>query len=404
MKPLRILHTDFHRGWGGQAARVLMVSRELVGRGHAVTIAAPAGELTRRAREAARALPGLEVEDGFRFRPPARLLSFAADGRRLRALMRRGRFDVVDVHGSQDTWVAAAVRAVTGRPECLVMTRHNTKRVRTGPFNRLLYGRLVDHLIIVDESVRRQYESFLARGLLDPTRISVVPSAYRADLFHGGVDGGRVREELGLPGGAIVAGVAGRLVPDKGHVFLMRAAAALRPRLPGLVLVFAGAGPAERELKEGARALGLQESVRFLGFRSDIAEVQAAFDVAVLPSVGCDASSAAVKEAMALGRPVIASDIGGARGIIEDGLTGIVVPPGDAGALAAALARLVEHPDRARAMAREAGRRVSERYSVARLADQTLEAYAAALEGRAGLCGPATRDVGARGVGAGRTA
>lgn len=104
MKPLRILHTDFHRGWGGQAARVLMLSRELVRRGHHVTIAAPEGELTRRA---AASDAGIAVDDTFRFRPPARALSFLADVRRMRSLLRNGRFDIVDVHGSQDAWVTA---------------------------------------------------------------------------------------------------------------------------------------------------------------------------------------------------------------------------------------------------------------------------------------------------------
>jgi len=260
-----------------------------------------------------------------------------------------------------------------------VLTRHNTKRVRTGRPNRMLYGRLVDHLIIVDESVRPLYGRFIQDGTLDPARISVIPSAYRADLFHEGVDGGRVRRELGLPDDALVVGVAGRLVLDKGHTYLLRAAAALRSSMPALALLFAGAGPNEEALRRETRELGLDGVVRFLGFRADIAEVEAAFDVAVLPSVGCDASSASLKEAMALGVPVISSDIGGARGIIEDGVTGFIVPPGDPAALAGALRRVLADRDAARAMARRAREEVERRYSVKRLCDQTLQAYATAV-------------------------
>lgn len=379
MKSLRILHTDFHRGWGGQAARVLMLSRELARRGHAVTIAAPAGELTRRAAEAAGTAPGLSVDDRFSFRPPARVVSFLRDVGRLKDLIRKERFDVVDVHGSQDTWTAAVVRATSGLPRCLVMTRHNTKRVRTSRPNRYLYGRLIDHLILVDESVRSGYATFLADGTLKASRISVIPSAYRADLFYRGVDGSRARRELGIPGDAVVAGVAGRLVIDKGHTYLLQAAARLKPEIPSLTLLFAGLGPNEGALREEAGRLGLSGSVRFLGFRDDIAGVQAALDVAVLPSVGCDASSASLKEAMALGVPVLASDIGGARSIIEDGVTGTIVPPGSAEALATALRALVADPARARRMAETAAERVRMRYSVERLADETLAAYAIAL-------------------------
>jgi len=385
MKPLKILHTDFHTGWGGQASRVLMLSIELARRGHRVAIAAPEGELTARTLDAARELKGLAVECGFVFRAPSHAVSFISDGRKMSSLLKREEFDLVDVHGSQDTWVTAMVRAASGRPRCLVMTRHNTKRVRTGPANRLLYGRLIDHLIIVDESVRLGYSTFLHDGLLDPSRISVVPSAYRADLFHENVDGHRVRNELAIPGGAVVIGVAGRLAADKGHTHLLRAAVALAPRTPRTIFVFAGVGPQEARLKEEARALGLAEMVRFLGFRPDIAEVQAAFDIAVLPSVGCDASSASIKEAMALGRPVIATDIGGARGIIDDGVTGLVVRPGDPDDLAAALQNLIEHPEKGRSMADRARRQVASRYSVGGLADGTLAAYAHAMERRAGL-------------------
>ena len=386
MKPLNILHTDFHTGWGGQAARVLMLSKELTRRGHLVTIAAPPGELTRRSREAAARdeYRGLTVVDEFAFKAPSHAMSFLADWRRMKQLLIRGDFDVVDVHGSQDTWVTAMVRAATGLPRCLVMTRHNTKRVRTGRLNRYLYGRLIDHLIIVDESVRSQYKTFIADGTLPPARISVVPSAYRADLFHAGVKGDKVREELAIPPGASVVGVAGRLVLDKGHIHLLAAAASLRKEHPDLVLVFAGAGPNEAQLRRQTEQLGLTGSVRFLGFRNDIAEVEAAFDVAVLPSVGCDASSASIKEAMALGVPVIASDIGGARNIIDDGVTGIVVPPGRPEELAAALRKVLADPVSARAMAERASRQLALRFSLARLTEQTLAAYETAMRARGG--------------------
>lgn len=379
MKPLRILHTDFHRGWGGQAARVLMLSGELVRRGHSVTIAAPSGELTRRT---AASNAGIAVDDSFHFHPPARALSFLGDVRRMRSLLRRGRFDIVDVHGSQDTWVTAVARLLPGVPEGrLVLTRHNTKRVRTNAANRALYRRAVDHLILVDESVRKQYAEFLSDRTINPARISVIPSAYRANLFHEGVDGAPVRQSLGLGEQDTLIGVAGRLVRDKGHTYLFQAVERLRAQYPRIALALAGAGPLEAELKEEARARGLAHVAHFLGFRSDIAAVEAAFDIAVLPSVGCDASSAAIKESMALGIPMVASDIGGARSIIRDGETGLVVPAGDAAALEKALRALMADPARARAMAERARQEVSTRYSIDRLADATLAAYERALAG-----------------------
>jgi glycosyltransferase involved in cell wall biosynthesis len=228
--------------------------------------------------------------------------------------------------------------------------------------------------------VRGRYAAFLERGTIDPSRISVIPSAYRADLFHEDVDGAGIRRELDLPPGARVAGVAGRLVLDKGHIHLLRAAAVLASEMPDLHLVFAGQGPNEEALRAQARELGLHDRVRFLGFRTDIAEVEAGFDVAVLPSVGCDASSASIKEAMALGVPVIASDIGGARNIIDDGVTGLVVEPGNSEALAAALRAIFDDPRSARSRAERAVAEVRRRFSVDRLAVETLEGYTSALQ------------------------
>ena len=379
MNPLRILHTDFHRGWGGQAARVLMLSQELVHRGHRVTIAAPRGELTRRAAGSG---ADIAIVDSFRFHPPARAFSFLNDVRRMRSLLRRERFDIVDVHGSQDTWVTAMARAIAGGPpRRLVLTRHNTKHVRTNAANRALYGRFVDHLILVDESVRAQYAEFLNDGTIDPSRISVIPSAYRADLFHAGVDGQPVRKALGVAPGDTLIGVAGRLVRDKGHTHLFQAVERLRADNPRIALVLAGTGPLEADLKEEARARGLTPITHFLGFRSDIADVAAAFDIAVLPSVGCDASSAAIKESMALGIPIVATDIGGARGMIRNGETGFVVPPGDAGALEKALRVLIADPARARGLAESARLEVVARYSIGQLAESTLLAYETALAG-----------------------
>jgi glycosyltransferase involved in cell wall biosynthesis len=389
---MNVLHTDFHRGWGGQAARVLMVCRELQRMGHRMTIAAPPGELTRRARAA-----GVPVDDGFSFRPPAELWRFAADARRLARLLRETDADILHVHGSQDTWVGAAVRAVAGRPPVLVATRHNTKPVRFNAANRYLYGRAVDHLILVSDSVRGSFLRFLEAGLLTEDRITVVHSAYRVEIFHDGADPEPVRAELGLAGRGPVLGVLARLVPDKGHVHLFEALPKIRERHPGAVLLVAGRGPHEAALREEAARRGIGDAVVFLGFRDDAAAITALLDVAVLPSVGCDASSASIKEAMALGRPVVATDVGGAREILEDGVTGIVVPPADAGALASAILGLLADRDRARAMGERAREAVRARFGPALLAAGELAVYERLLRARA----PAAARAAAPAAGAG---
>ncbi|HXI02957.1 MAG TPA: glycosyltransferase family 4 protein, partial [Candidatus Saccharimonadales bacterium] len=249
---MKVLHTDFHRGWGGQAARVLMLCRQIAEGGHEAEIAAPPGELARRAREA-----GIPVDDRYAFRPPAELISFAGDVRRLARRLREGGFDILHTHGSQDTWVGAATRALTGRPAVFMATRHNTKRVRYNAANRYLYGRALDHLVLAAGGVRDRFRPFLDAGLLDDERMTVIHSAYRPELFDVAADPEPLRRELELVDRRPLIGVIARLARDKGHIFLFRAMAEILAAHPGALLLVAGLGPAEKELRDQAEALGL---------------------------------------------------------------------------------------------------------------------------------------------------
>lgn len=373
---MKILQTNFHQGWGGQPSRILMLSRVLAGRGHQVTLAVPRGSmLAARAREA-----GLEVFDAVEFRKPKFLLHAARDVTVLAGHLRDQHYDLIDAHGSQDVWSSAVARRLAGRTAPLVFTRHNTKRVRDHVFNRRLYAREVDHLIAVSRSVLERYQAFFRKGVLTPERVSVVPSAYRPDRFHPGVSGVRVRAELGLGADVPVVGVVARLVEDKGHDDLLAAAPTILKTRPETRFLLVGTGSRERDLKDLAASLGLEGTVRFLGFRDDVPEITAALNVSVLPSIDCDASSAVLKEALACGVPAVATEIGGAAEILQDGRTGLIVPPHDPARLAGAILSLLENPERAREMGRRGSRDVAERFSPERLGDETLEVYKSVLE------------------------
>jgi glycosyltransferase involved in cell wall biosynthesis len=374
--PLRILQTNFHRGWGGQPSRILMMSRVLAERGHKVTLAVPRGSmLAVRGREA-----GLEVFDAVEFRKPKFLLHAARDVAVLAGHLRDRRYDLIDAHGSQDVWTCVAARRLSGRTAPLVFTRHNTKRVRSHALNGWLYGRQVDHLIAVSQSVLERYEPLFKKGHLTPERVSVVPSAYRPDRFHPGISGARVRRELGVGPEVPLIGVVGRLVADKGQDDLLRAAPLILKSKPEARLLLVGIGSRESYLKDLAASLDLDRAVRFLGFRDDVPEITAALNVSVLPSIDCDASSAVLKEALACGVPAVATSIGGAAEILEDGRTGLIVPPRNPERLALAILSLLDDPERARDMGRRGSRDVAERFSPERLGGETLEVYNRVVE------------------------
>jgi glycosyltransferase involved in cell wall biosynthesis len=153
-----------------------------------------------------------------------------------------------------------------------------------------------------------------------------------------------LREEYGMPSGARLVGVVARLEPEKGHATLLEAWPAVLRACPDAYLLVVGEGSRCDELRAQASDLGIADRVVFTGRREDVPAITAALDVAVLPSYR-EAQGLSVLEAMALSRPVVASDVGGIPEMIEDGVTGLLVPPRDPSALAAAIVRLLDdHP------------------------------------------------------------
>lgn len=172
--------------------------------------------------------------------------------------------------------------------------------------------------------------------------------------------------------------VVGRLVPIKGHETLLRAVAASRRELPGLEVEIAGSGPLDAELRARARALSLDGVVRFLGHVPGAGAVLERALVVAVPSHGEGFGMVAL-EAMERGRAVVASAVGGLPEIVAPGETGLLVSPGDADALAAALVELVGNADRARAFGAAGRRRALAVFSQERCTERTDALYRAAL-------------------------
>jgi glycosyltransferase involved in cell wall biosynthesis len=178
----------------------------------------------------------------------------------------------------------------------------------------------------------------------------------------------------------------GRLIPIKGHIVLLRALAEARLRVPGLRLDIAGRGPLEPALRALAKELELEEAVRFLGHVTPIQQAIEDTAVVVVPSLGEGFGMVAL-EAMERARPVIAAEIGGLGELVEDGVTGLLVPPGDAAALADALVRLAGDLPGAAALGEAGRRRALDHFLQERCTDRTELLYRAQLQARFGRNG-----------------
>ncbi len=253
---------------------------------------------------------------------------------RLRRLIHQQRIDLVHMHSP----VAAAVgRLVLPRRVRIVYTEHNVwarYHPATRWANRLTFRRNA-HVFAVSREV---HSSIRVRRLTPPIETlhhGLDPEAFYARELPDGV-----REELGVSPAAPLIGSVGNFKPSKGQGHLLRAAALVRRTHPDARFVMVGIGPLLERARSEARSLGLDGGVIFTGFREDAPRIASAYDIYVQPSEA-EGLPIALLEAMALSRPVVATRVGGTPEVIEDGLNGLLVPPRDPEALAAAILRLL---------------------------------------------------------------
>jgi glycosyltransferase involved in cell wall biosynthesis len=171
----------------------------------------------------------------------------------------------------------------------------------------------------------------------------------------------QARERLGVAGKTTL-GVVGRLEEQKGHVHLLAALPTLKREIPNLVVLLVGDGRRGEDLRRQAKDLGLEEMVRFLGTRRDLPEIFRALDFFVQPSLW-EGLPLALLKAMGAGLPVVATRVSGCREAVADGVNGLLVPPGDPEALAAAILELHRRPEEARRLGDAARRTVAAHYS-----------------------------------------
>lgn len=286
---------------------------------------------------------------------------------RLARILRREGIRVVCTEGSGDKMFWGRLAGWLCRVDGLVSVLHKTRSADGRPVveraNRWLTP-ITDVYLAV---ARAQAEYLVTEEGLPRAKIQVLYNGVDLEAFGGG-EREAARAALGLaPERPVVLHVAA-FRPEKRHDLLLAAAAQVCRELPEALFLLAGDGPTRPEVAARVRSLGLEEVVRLLGPRQDIARLQTAADVAVLCSDAVvETFPLSVLEAMASRRPVVATDVGGLREQVVPGETGWLVPEGDAGALAAALLRLLRDPELARRMGAAGRRLVAERFSLERM-------------------------------------
>ena len=266
--------------------------------------------------------------------------------------------DVMHSHEFATNVYACALSRMTGIP--LVATVHGKNYYGDKLRRRVAYRYVARHstMVAVSNDLRR----FMTE------RVGIPPDDIR--VVHNGIDLGRykaqhrcnaVREELRLGDDQRVIGTVGNLFAVKGHSYLLQACQIVRRVFPDFVLLVAGEGDQLDNLRREAADLGIAGNIRFLGFRDDVPTLLQAMEVFVLPSLS-EGLPLCVLEALALEKPVVATNVGGVAEIVDEGVTGYLVPPKDPKALAERTLLLLGNPRIAASMGQAGRRKVEEAF------------------------------------------
>ncbi len=365
--------------WGGGGEVVLAITERLIKHGCSVWVLCLSEFAAQRFREVGANI----MTSRFWRRSISPLFDLLAFWELFR-LCQRKKFDIVNTHTSKGGFLGRIAARLAGVPLVIYTAHGYIFNEVDSRLTAIIYTCLekfaayfCDLVISVNEEERL---IAIEKKVVSPDKIVTVLNGINVSKFENAVPTELLRRELDPSGEAILIGTTGRLASQKGYVYLIKAMPLIIERYPKARALFVGEGPLEGELKSLAGELGIADKCRFLGFRKDIPELLACFDIFVLPSLW-EGLSITILEAMAAGKPVVTTNIKGNREAIDNGVNGLLVNPADSLALADTVINLIRNKEHARNIGLMANRKVRESFSEERMIERTLDLYGIAYSG-----------------------
>ena len=355
---MKILHVETGRHLYGGPQQVIYLLKALGERGHDNILVCPPGSGIDGAARSA----GVRVQNLFCAGDLD--LPFAY---RLSQFLGETKPDIVHCHSRRGADILGGLAASYADIPAVVSRRVDNTEIRLVAAFRY---RPFKKIIAISEAIA---EVLRDRGV-ENERLTVIRSAVDTAPFDHEPDRQAFHAEFGLSEGDFVIVAAGQLIPRKGHRYLLQAVADIRDRYPQLRLIIFGDGYLNNQLRAQAASLGLGDVVQFAGFREDLDEYLACFDLFAHPALAEGLGVAALK-ASAARLPVVGCSAGGLVEAVVDGATGILVPPEDADALVSAIARLVDDDELRSTMGRAGRERMQKAFSIATMTDRHVELY-----------------------------
>ncbi|MBI4654798.1 MAG: glycosyltransferase family 4 protein [Nitrospirae bacterium] len=353
---LTILHTESSEGWGGQEIRILHESLGMIKRGHRVIISAPVqSNIFKRARES-----GINtISANFQRNNPFSIS-------KMLSIIRREKPDVVNTHSSSDSWVTSIAARLSSVKPKIVRTRHLSTSISRAMLSRLIYNILPHAIITTGEKIR---QGMINDNGFNAAQIFSIPTGVDLERFNPL----NVRPAFQTEGFSI--GMIGVLRSWKGHRYFIEAIPDILKHIPDAIFYIVGDGPQRENIKNLINGLSLGEKVFMLGHRENIPEVLASLDVVVQPSYANEGVPQSILQALAMEKPVVASDAGAIREVIIDRETGLLIKSKNPSQLAEKVIELYKNPGLMVKLAMNGKTLVEKEYPLQKMLDKVETLY-----------------------------
>ena len=353
-----ILHTESSMGWGGQEIRIVQESLGMIKRGFKILIAAPEQSVIFKKAKGA----GIDTFPAyFQKKNPLSII-------KILSLINRVKPKIINTHSSSDSWVSTIAAKLSKIKPTIIRTRHLSTPISKSVLSRLIYEVLPDAVITTGEEIRQR---MINDNGFDASKIFSIPTGVDLERFNPA----RVTSALQINGFSV--GMIGVLRSWKGHRFFLEAIPEISQQIPNATFFIVGGGSqrAYENIKNIIFQLSLENKVFMLGHRENIPEILTSLDIIVQPSYASEGVPQSILQAMAMGKPVVASDVGAIKEVVFDGKTGFLVKPKNPKLIAESVVALYKNPEMLKEFGKEGRRLIEENYSMEKMLDKIKSLY-----------------------------
>ena len=358
---MKILHTEWSDGWGGQEIRILAESLAFIKKGYEITIAAqPKSQLYKKSKQAGVPTFAIKMNKGLNLLAIYSLVKF----------IKKNKIQIVHTHSSVDSRTAGIAARICKIK--VVRSRHISIPISKSFITYWQYMKLADKVITTGRDIRN---IMIERNKMSPNKIISAPAGADTEQFNMERKLKNIRPSYNINEKHFLVGIVSVLRSWKGHTYLIEAIKIASKKIPNIHLIIVGDGPQKEFLEKLINNLDIKDKVTLTGYQQKPEIFYNAMDIVVLPSYAGEATSQTLPQAMLMGRPVISTSIGGLSEVVIHNQTGLIVPPKNSNEIYLAIKVLYEDIDLRKKLINNGREHVLKNFTFDKMVMTTENAY-----------------------------